>query len=220
MGIYLDSANMEEIVKVKDYPFVEGISCNPTLIAKALNKNEISPQEFLDHVIKLSHATSGNIFVQTNYYETSEIIQEARKIQFILEERAVIKLPYTKEGLKAIRILKGEHIKTAVTAIFTPIQAYISAYIGAAFVAPYCSRITNSGADGIKAVGDMLDIYGKFNFNTKLLVASVKNKVEIEELLKLGAHHIALPLNLIDDIVQNDQTSQALLKFKEDLRVI
>lgn len=220
MGIYLDSANLEEITKVKDYPFVEGISCNPTLIAKALGKSEISQQEFLDHVIKLSQATAGNIFVQTNYYETSEIIQEARKIQFILEERAIIKLPYTKEGLKAIRILKGEHIKTAVTAIFTPIQAYVSAYIGATFIAPYCSRITNSGGDGIKVIGEILDIFNKFNFNTKLLVASVKSQEEITELLKLGAHHIAVPLNLIDEIVQQEQTSKALLKFKEDLRVI
>lgn len=220
MGIYLDSADLTEVIKVEDYPFVEGISCNPKLIAKAMKKDEISQHSFLDHIIKLSQAVKGNIFVQTNFYEVSEIIQEARKIQFILEDRAIIKLPYTKEGLKASRILKGEHIRTCITGLFTPIQSYVCGYMGSSFISPYCNQITESGSDGIKTIAEIMDIYRSYGFNTKILAASVKSIEEVAELLKAGAHHITMPLHLIEDIMFNQKTNEVISKFKDCLKIV
>lgn len=218
--IYLDSADLKEISESRNYPFIEGVTTNPKLIAKALGRSRITRKEFLDHVKAISKKTDGTIFVQTNYTETKKIIEEAREIHSILKDRVVIKLPATITGLQAMDELSGEDIRLAATAVFTGVQAYLAMVSGAEFVIPYYSRTNWSMQDGMELVQDILDIAETSGYDTRILVASIKNPFQVLELLREGVDAITMPLELIGELLVNSNTIAAVREFESVLEVV
>ena len=219
MGIYLDSADIQEIKDIKSYPFVEGVTTNPALIAKALGKGEITHDEFEKHIKKIGKHIKGDIFVQTNFAETDKIVTEAKKIKEILGDRAVIKIPISMEGFKAMEKLEKEKIRTAATAVFTAVQGYLAILSGAEFVIPYYSRLQKGSQDGLNIVEDLMDIFEAHDLDTKLLVASVKTPFDVLEIIRAGADAVTLPKDTIDQLLFHHQTKEAVEQFDKALKI-
>jgi transaldolase len=200
-----------------ELPFIMGVTTNPTLISKALRKKEITWGEFENHIKKIGELVDGEIFVQVNHTDSKKMIEEGKKIHAILETKAVVKIPATAEGLKAIDELSAGEVRTAATAIFTGVQAYLAMLSGADYVIPYYSRVQKAANDGLDLVEDILDIIEAHEFDVNLLVASVKNNFDILEIVRAGAYAITLPADLIKDMITHHQTEAAETAFNQSL---
>jgi TalC/MipB family fructose-6-phosphate aldolase len=220
MGIYVDSADLRVIEKSGNYPFIAGVTTNPKLIAKALGKDKISEKDFYNHIETIKEMSKGNVFVQTNYDDYESIITEAAKISKILDSRCIIKIPVTLTGYQAIKALNDRGIKVAATAVFTGTQACLAIMSGADFVIPYYSRVEQSTQNCMDLVSDILDILKNGNFECRLLVASVKNPFQVLSLLRKGIHDITIPLELIDELIINQGTSDAVAQCSNALKIV
>jgi len=219
MGIYLDSANLEEIKNIMKYPFIDGVTTNPAIISKALEKSEVTWDMFEEHIRKIAKLAEGDIFVQTMMTGEEDMVKQAGKIHDILGDRGVIKIPASISGLKAIKILSSDGIRTAATAVFTAMQGYIAMLSGAEFVIPYYSRIDRSGQDGQSVIEDLMDIIEACDFETKILVASVKSSYDVLEIIRAGADAVTLPQSVISEIISNHQTDEAIVNFERALKI-
>lgn len=219
MGIYLDSADIEELKSLNEYPFVEGVTCNPSIISKAVNKNKMAQSEFYFLITKLAKLSPGYIFIQVNFTKTQDIIAEAKKINALIP-KSIIKIPFTKDGLKAIKKLKPLKIKTAATALFDARQAYIAAKCGADYVIPYCNRITRSGANGAQVCKNILELILKHNLKTRLLAASIKSISEAEELLLAGVPFLTVTFDLLEQLACHPLSRETEENFQKSLKII
>jgi len=219
MGIYLDSADLAEINKAAVLPFICGVTTNPALISKALGAKDIKLKDFLSHIKKIKKIVNGDIFIQTNYSNSEKMIEEAEKIYEITGEQGVIKIPTTEEGLLAISALSKVGIRTAATAVFTGIQAYLAAECGAEFVIPYYSRVEVNMRDGLELVEEILEILASCSSFSSLLVASVKSRLDVQKLLCAGVDSITIPLELIEELVKSPYTDDAVKKFNDAMRI-
>lgn len=219
MAIYLDSADLTEIEKFVDFPFIFGVTTNPTLISKALGKKEITRKDLEEHIKKIADLCDGEIFVQTTASKADKMVEEAKGIHKILGDRGIVKIPLTGEGLKAIDILSDEKIRTAATAVFTPVQAYLAMLSGADFVIPYYSRLQKRAQDGLDIVEDILDIIENQELEGQLLVASVKNAFDVLEIVRAGADCVTLPGDLISELMLHQQTDEAVKDFDKSLKI-
>ncbi|MCD4783691.1 MAG: fructose-6-phosphate aldolase [Candidatus Eremiobacteraeota bacterium] len=219
MSIYLDSADLKEIKKYINYPFISGVTTNPALLAKALDKSNITIYEFEEHIKKIGDIVEGDIFVQTNRSKAEQIVKESRKIYEILGDKCVVKILPTFEGLKAMYDLSFKDIRTAATAVFTGVQGYTAILSGADYVVPYYSRLMRTTQDGFNIIEDILDIIEVNKFDNQLLVASLKTTSDVLEVIRAGANAITIPASLIDELYENPQTNEAVKLFKKSLRV-
>ncbi|MCL5773431.1 MAG: hypothetical protein M1536_03530 [Firmicutes bacterium] len=218
MTIYLDSAVKSEIESILNFSFVKGITTNPSIIASALKKDEVQWQEILDLISWISKVSPGEIFVQTNSDEYSEMYKEARYLSSLVPKRMVIKIPYSLNGLRTVASLKSEGIPTAVTAIFDPVQVYVSAEAGASYAIPYYNRMKKESLDVSKSIPEMLNIC-RNSGKTKLLAASIKTTQEVLELLNMGILNMTISFSLIEQIMTNELTRKSIEKFQESLKV-
>lgn len=193
--LYLDSASLEDARQAATLPFVGGLSCNPTLLAQALGSSTVTRDALAHHLLALAQALPGPMYVQTMADAAAGMVEDAAWIRGTLgADRAIVKIPSTPEGLRAVRILADQGAATCVTAVYSVRQAYVAAASGAAWIAPYCNRITRAGGEGVFTVSDGLDCYRRHALPTRLLVASVKSVDELEALLLTGAHHVTVAL--------------------------
>lgn len=223
MAIYLDSADLAEIEEIIQYPFVEGVTTNPSLIAKALGVTPENPkikrERFENHIREIAKLVKGSIFVQTNHSEEKMIVEEAKRIHEILGDRGIIKIPVSLEGMKAIKTLSTINIPTAATAVFNGVQGYIAMLSGAQFVIPYYSRLQKEAQDGLNIVEDLLDIIEANDFDCGILVASVKSGFDVLEIVRAGADAITLPADLLKELIVHHQTTLAIQNFEKALKV-
>lgn len=216
--LFLDSAVLQEAQEAARLPFVGGVTCNPTLLARALGSAKVTPERVADHLAALSEAHPGVHYVQTLSQDLDGIIRDAhRYLEVFHPSRLVVKIPYSHHGLSAVRRLEGEGIRTCVTAVTSPLQTYVAAISGASWVAPYCNRITVAGGDGVAAVKTMLEILERNHLGCRLLVASVKSLDEMEALAVQGAHRITVPLAILREVLIRPLTETALRDFRKSL---
>ncbi|MFH1454410.1 MAG: transaldolase family protein [Armatimonadota bacterium] len=218
MAVYLDSADIEELKSLKSYPFVKGVTCNPSILSKTLNKNKIKAGDLYNYLVKLSKHSPGDIFMQTNCTRTEDIVKESEKIKKLIP-KSIIKIPYTRDGLKAVNILKKKKIKTAVTAVFDAFQGYIAAESGADYAIPYCNRITRQGSDGVRVSSQIAYIIEKHNLETRVLAASVKSVKETEDLLLAGVKDITLSFDMIAGLTEHKLSAEAEEKFQKSMKI-
>jgi TalC/MipB family fructose-6-phosphate aldolase len=217
--IFLDSAHLDDARQAARLPFVGGLSMNPSLLAAALGVHAISRETFRTHLAALAEAISGTLFVQTVSHHTDAILADAAEILELVDPtRVVIKIPYSDEGLRATERLEADGVSTCTTSIFTPLQAYVAATSGAAWIAPYCNRITRAGGDGVAAVRAMRESLALHGLPCRLLVASVKSLEEMERVVAAGAHHVTVPLDLVLQAARHPASDEASARFQEDLR--
>ncbi len=208
MKIFIDTANLDEIRKANDWGIIDGVTTNPTLVAK-------EKMDFKEIVREIIHIVDGPISVEAISTDVDGIVNEAIEMSEWSHNIAV-KIPMIPEGLKAVKILKGKNIKTNVTLIFSVNQALLAARAGATYVSPFIGRLDDIGHDGIQIVRDMVNIFDKYDLKTEIIVASIRHPLHVIEAAKAGAHIATIPFNVIEKMFSHPLTDAGLERFLKD----
>ena len=208
MKFFIDTANIEEIKKAYALGMVDGVTTNPSLIAKENRPFEELLQEICDLV-------DGPVNGEVVSIEAEGMVEEGRKLA-AFHPNIVVKIPMTTEGLKAVKILSGESIKTNVTLVFSPMQALMAAKAGAAYVSPFVGRLDDVAQVGMDLVNDIMNIYGNYGYETEVIVASVRNPIHVVEAALIGADIATLPYKVIDQLAKHPLTDIGMEKFLAD----
>ena len=212
MKLCIDDANTEAIARVYDLFPIDGVSTNPSILAKTGRK----PYEVLKEIRSMI-GTEGELFVQAVSEEPEEVLREAYRIVNELGSTTLIKVPSVPKGFKAMKLLRKEGIRFIGTAIYTPMQGFLAAKCGAEYVAPYVNRIDNMGFDGVQVSKDIHDAIVKGGLtHSGLLAASFKNSQQVLELAKYGVKAVTVSPDVIEGMVKNAAIDAALKVFAAD----
>lgn len=208
MKLFIDTANIDEIEEINHWGVISGVTTNPSLIAK-------EGRDFKEVINEISNIVDGPISAEVISLESSGMVEEARELVKI-HENIVIKIPMTKEGLKAVKILSKENIKTNVTLVFSPSQALLAAKAGASYVSPFVGRMDDIGNEGMNIVEDIVEIYEIYNIPTEVIAASIRNSMHVLEAAKSGSHIATIPYNVFEQMVEHPMTDIGIEKFLKD----
>ncbi len=208
MKFFLDTANLEDIREGVSLGIVDGVTTNPSLIAKEGRPLEEVAREICDLV-------EGPVSLEVVSTEASKIITEARKLAKI-HENILVKIPMIREGLKALHVVTQEGIRVNVTLIFSANQALLAAKNGATVVSPFCGRLDDIGTDSMDLIADILTIYDNYQFDTEVLVASVRHPMHVLESARMGADIATMPLKVMEQLLKHPLTDIGLEKFLAD----
>lgn len=208
MKFFIDSANTEHIKKAIQYGLCDGITTNPTLIAKE-GKNLKSIIEEIVSITKVP------ISVETTALTKDEIISDAYKFSK-WAPNIVIKIAFSKEGIEAAKELEENGIKTNITLVFTLSQALIAAKINASYVSPFVGRLEDNKENGIALISDIVKVYNNYSFKTQIIAASIRSRKHVEEVSKIGVHIATIPFNVLEEMYYHELTEKGIEKFLED----
>jgi transaldolase len=208
MKFFIDTANIDEIKKGMEMGLVDGVTTNPSLLAKEKKDPETVLQEILRTV-------PGPVSLEVISTTSEGMCKEARKLAE-LGENAVIKIPMTEQGIKAVRTLTAEGIKTNVTLIFQPVQALIAAKAGAAYVSPFIGRLDDIAQRGIEIIDSISKIFYNYAFETEVIVASIRNPMHVLDAALIGADIATIPFNVLKQLMNHPLTDIGLQKFLKD----
>ena len=213
MKIFIDTANLNEIRKAKALGLVDGVTTNPTLLAK-------EGEEMEALIRKISEEVKGPINVEVMGITSEEIVKEAKWMATWGDE-IVIKIPITQGGLKAVKILSSEGIRTNVTLLFSANQAILAAKAGATYVCPFLGRLDDISFNGIELIRQIKGIYGNYDdIQTKIIVASVRHPIHVIEAGLIGAEIVTIPPAILDQMVKHPLTDKGIAQFLEDAKKI
>ena len=208
LKFFIDTANIEEIKKAKDLGILDGVTTNPTLIAREKRK-------FKDLIKEIAQITDTPISVEVIATDADGMIKEARELAKIAPN-FVIKIPMTEDGLKAVKVLSREGIKTNMTLIFSTNQALLAAKAGATYVSPFIGRLDDIGHEGMQLIRDIMQIFNNYGFDTQVIVASIRHPLHVLEAAKIGAHVATIPPDVILRMVKHPLTDIGLQRFLDD----
>lgn len=208
MKIFIDTANIEEIREISTWGILEGVTTNPSLLAKEGLKAE-------DVVRDICALVDGPVSAEVISMKCDEMVLEARELSK-MHKNVVIKIPMCEEGLKAVKILSKEKIRTNVTLIFSAQQALLAAKAGADFVSPFVGRLDDIGNSGIEVVRDIAEIFKAYGLKTEIIGASIRNTIHVLECARAGAHIATIPYKIIKQMVQHPLTASGIAKFLQD----
>lgn len=208
MKIFIDTADIAEIKEAASLGVLDGVTTNPSLVAKTGKPFEKCIREILDEV-------PGPVSVECIAVEHKEMIAEAKKYA-AWAGNVVIKLPIIREGLKAIKALSDDGIKVNTTLCFSPMQALLAAKAGAAYISPFVGRLDDISNDGMELIRQILDIYDHYAFDTEVLVASVRNPMHVVQAALMGADVCTIPLKVINQLLAHPLTDNGLKAFLAD----
>ena len=212
MKLLIDDANIEKIRKVYEFYAIDGVTTNPSILAKT-GRN---PYEVLKEIRNLL-GNDAELHVQVVSNTAEEMVLEGHKIANELGKNTYIKIPTIPEGLKAMRILHSEGYNITATAIYTPLQAYLAAKAGADYAAPYVNRIDNLGTNGIEVTRKIHDIFKNNGFKTEILAASFKNSLQVLELCEYGVGAATVAPDIIEGFINNaTNVTSAVQDFTDD----
>jgi transaldolase len=213
MKIFIDSANLNEIRKAKALGLVDGVTTNPTLLCKEGEETETL-------IRKISKEVKGPVNVEVTGTMGDEIVKEARMMAAWGDE-IVIKIPITPEGLKAVKSLSSEGIRTNVTLLFSPAQAILAAKAGATYICPFLGRLDDIGFNGLDLIQQIRGIYDNYDdIKTQIIVASVRNPIHVIEAGLIGAEIVTIPPAIIEQMVKHPLTDKGIAQFLEDAKKI
>jgi transaldolase len=208
MKFFIDTANLEEISTANELGLLDGVTTNPTLVAREKGNFE----ELLKQICTL---VDGPVSAEVVSIEAKGMVQEARQLAK-LADNIVIKIPMITEGIKATKILAQENIKTNVTLVFSPIQALMAAKAGASYVSPFIGRLDDISTVGIGIVEDIVTIYENYGFETEVIVASIRNPVHVLDAALIGAHIATIPFKVLMQLTEHPLTKIGLERFLAD----
>lgn len=211
MKLLIDDANIDKIRELWDIYPLDGVSTNPTILAKYKRP----PFELLQEIREVI-GPDADLHVQATARTPQGMLEDSRKIREVLGDNTYTKIPATREGLKAMRLIKQDGGRVTATAIYTPMQAYLAAKAGADFAAPYVNRIDNLGADGIKTTQAIQDIFDNNGMDCELLAASFKNSQQVLELAKYGVGASTCAPDVIENLIANPAAEAAVEVFLND----
>ena len=211
MRIILDTANLDDIRYFNEYFPIEGVTTNPTILSK-------EGGDIISHLkeIRAIIGEDKELHVQVISADAEGIMKEAAKITEVLGKETFIKIPVTREGLKAMKALSADGYKITATAIYTPMQAYLAARAGADYAAPYVNRIDNLGANGVESAMTMHDIFVNGGYKTEILAASFKNSQQVQALAAYGCGCATCSPDIIEGLIANPTVTYAVEAFKKD----
>ncbi len=212
MKLFIDTANIEEIRKTHELGVIDGVTTNPSLIAK-------EGRNFEEVVKEICSIVDGPISAEVISLDAAGMLQEARELSKI-HPNIVIKVPMTGEGLKATKQLSVEGIKTNVTLVFSANQALLAAKAGATYVSPFLGRIDDISWDGMELIKEIVQVFRNYGFKTEIIVASVRNPLHVKESALCGAHIATVPYVVIQQMLKHPLTDIGIAKFLEDWKKV
>ena len=212
MKFFIDTANLSEIKEANELGILDGVTTNPTLMAK---ENITGNNNILKHYVDICSIVDGDISAEVNAVTFNEMVAEA-EILADLHTNIVVKVPMTADGLKTIKYLSSKEIKTNCTLIFSPGQALLAAKAGATYVSPFVGRLDDISSDGLQLVAQIRTIFDNFGFETQILAASLRNPMHIIQCAEIGADVITAPLNAIKALIKHPLTDSGLAQFIAD----
>ncbi len=214
MKIFIDTANIEDVRKANDMGVICGVTTNPSLIAR-------EGRDFFEVIKEIASIVDGPISgeVKATTIDAQGMIKEGRNIAAIAPQM-VVKIPMTEEGLKAVKVLSKEGIKTNVTLIFTANQALLAARAGAAYVSPFLGRLDDISQPGIDLVRTIADIFNIYQIDTEIIAASVRNPIHVTDCALAGADIATVPYSVIEQMFRHPLTEQGIAKFQADYRAV
>jgi transaldolase len=208
MKIFIDSGSLREIESLVPLGIIDGITTNPSLLAKESG----DPQQIIKQICRL---VGGPVSAEVVTTDAASMIAEGRELARI-DEHVVVKIPFTREGVKAVKALTEEGIRVNVTLIFSATQALFAAKVGASYVSPFVGRLDDIASDGMGLIGQLVDVFGHYDYQTEILVASVRHPMHIVEAARMGADICTCPAAVIEACFKHPLTDIGLEKFLKD----
>ena len=208
MKFFIDSANLDEIKEANELGILDGVTTNPSLVAK----ENVS---FHDRLRDIANIVTGSVSAEVISTEADQMIEEGQELAAIAPN-ITVKIPMTKDGLKAVNVLNGKGIKTNVTLVFSANQALLAARAGATYVSPFLGRLDDIGQEGIPLIRDIADIFTKHDIKTEIIAASIRHPIHVTQAALNGAHVATVPFKVIRQLIHHPLTVQGLTKFLAD----
>ncbi len=208
MKLFIDTANIDEIKEVNEWGVICGVTTNPSLIAK-------EGRDFKEVIKEITNIVDGPISAEVISLEKEGMVKEARDLAKI-HPNIVIKIPMTKKGLKAVKILSREGIKTNVTLVFSPNQALLAAKAGATYVSPFIGRLDDIGNEGMNIIYDIVQIFDIHDIDTEIIAASIRHPIHVTEAAKAGAHIATVPYKVFLQMLNHPLTNIGIERFLKD----
>jgi transaldolase len=208
MKFFIDSANIDEIREANDMGVLDGVTTNPTLVSK-------EGKEFIPLLKEILAIVDGPVSAEVISTDFDGIMKEAHDLAK-LHKNIVVKVPLIKEGLKAVKALTSEGIKTNVTLCFSPTQALLAAKAGATYISPFVGRLDDIATNGMELIGQIVQIYNNYDYQTEVLVASIRHPLHVVEAALIGAHVCTIPFKVIDQLIRHPLTDSGLERFLAD----
>ena len=208
MKFFIDTASLSEIKEANALGVLDGVTTNPSLVAK-------EGKEFIPLLKEICAVVDGPISAEVVSTDFNGMMKEGRDLAKI-HKNIVVKVPLIKEGLKAVKALKAEGIRTNVTLCFSPNQALLAAKAGAAYISPFVGRLDDISTDGMQLIEQIVTIYNNYGYETEVLVASVRHSIHVVQAALMGAHVCTMPFKVIDQLIKHPLTDIGLEKFLAD----
>ena len=210
MKFFIDTANIEEIKKARDMGVLDGVTTNPSLVSK-------EKRNFRDLITEICRIVDGPVSAEVVSTDVKGILSEARDLAKIASN-IVVKVPMIADGLRAVKVLSEEGIKTNVTLCFSPIQALLAAKVGAAYVSPFVGRLDDISQKGMELVEQIVAIYTNYGYDTEIIVASVRNPIHVLDAALMGADIVTVPFAVMERFIAHPLTDIGLEKFLADAK--
>jgi transaldolase len=208
MKIFIDTANIEQIKEVNSWGILDGVTTNPSLIAK-------EKKDFATIVNEICQVVDGPISVEVISLKADGMYSEGMKLAEV-NDNIVIKVPMTEEGLKATKMLSNQGVAVNMTLIFSANQALLAAKAGARYVSPFVGRLDDVGQDGMALISEIMDILDNYDFDTEVIVASVRDPIHVAEAARMGAHVATIPFDVLKKMFKHPLTDIGIERFLKD----
>lgn len=209
MKFFIDTANLDEIREANELGMIDGVTTNPTLVAKE------GDVDFAEHIAKICSIVKGDVSAEVTALDTAGMLEQGRKLAKIAPN-VVVKCPLTLDGLKATRVLTDEGTGVNVTLCFSAAQAILAAKAGARYISPFIGRLDDVATNGMQLIQDIVQIYGNYDFKTQVLAASIRHPMHIVDCALVGADVATIPFKVIQQLVKHPLTDKGLDAFLND----
>jgi transaldolase len=216
MKFFIDTANLGEIQEAYDLGVLDGVTTNPSLMAKEGIKGH---DNVIAHYKAICNIVDNNVSAEVIATDYDGIMKQGHELAKI-DDKIVVKVPMIKEGIKAIKSFTSEGIRTNCTLVFSPGQAILAAKAGASYVSPFLGRLDDIAQDGLDFVDQLVNIYSNYGFETEILAASIRHTIHLVTCAELGVDVVTCPLKVITDLLNHPLTDSGLAKFLEDYKKV
>ena len=212
MKFFIDTANLEQITEAQNLGILDGVTTNPSLMAK---EGITGDSNIISHYKKICEIVDGDVSAEVISTEFDGMVEEGNRLSKI-SNQIVVKIPMTKNGVKALKYFSNNNIKTNCTLIFSPGQALLAAKAGANYVSPFIGRLDDISSDGLSLISEIRQIFDNYNFKTEILSASIRHNMHIIDCGKIGSDVVTAPLSSIVGLLSHPLTDSGLKKFLDD----
>ena len=212
MKFFIDTANLEQITEAQNLGILDGVTTNPSLMAK---EGITGDSNIISHYKKICEIVDGDVSAEVISTEFDGMVEEGNRLSKI-SNQIVVKIPMTKNGVKALKYFSNNNIKTNCTLIFSPGQALVAAKAGANYVSPFIGRLDDITSDGLSLISEIRQIFDNYNFKTEILSASIRHNMHIIDCAKIGSDVVTAPLSSIVGLLNHPLTDSGLKKFLDD----